>query len=88
MRVLTASADDSARVWDPRVGSSDAMGKPEQGREIVSLRRHSGDVTSVDATPNGQLLMTAGDDGKVILWPAEPPHTIETNNLFDALDEK
>ncbi|MGB7324386.1 MAG: protein kinase [Rubripirellula sp.] len=86
LRVLTASDDDSARVWDPREGLLDADGKREQGREIVSLRRHSGDVTSVDASRDGQLLMTAGDDGKVILWPAEAPHTIETDNLFDALD--
>ncbi|TWU55736.1 protein kinase domain-containing protein [Rubripirellula reticaptiva] len=87
LRVLTASDDDSARVWDPRLGSLDADGEREQGREIVSLRRHSGDVTSVDASRNGQLLMTSGDDGKVILWPAEAPHIIESTNLFDSLDE-
>jgi hypothetical protein len=35
-------------------------------------------VTSVDITEDGSLLMTAGDDGEVILWPALPPA-----NLFD-----
>ncbi|TWU59308.1 Serine/threonine-protein kinase PknD [Rubripirellula tenax] len=87
LRVLTASSDDSARVWDPRLGTLDPNQHPEPGREIVSLRRHVGDVTSVDTTDGGNLLMTAGHDGTVILWPAVASHAIESNNLFDALDE-
>lgn len=83
MRVLTASADDSARVWDPKITSLSA--EDRRGREVVSLRRHKGDVTSVDVIDEGRLLMTAGADGKVILWPAEPLRQIEAENLFDAL---
>ncbi|MDG2222301.1 MAG: protein kinase [Rubripirellula sp.] len=69
VRVVTSSVDDTARVWDPRGGVS---GQGLRGREILSLRRHTGDVTSVDATIDGRMLMTSGRDGKVILWPAGP----------------
>ncbi len=70
LRVFTASADGTARVWDPRF---ETLGSKESGvgREIISLRRHRGDVTALDATENGNLLMTAGRDGTVILWPAD-----------------
>ena len=73
LRLFTASADSTARVWDPRfetLGSEDKLGV---GREIISLRRHQGDVTALDATEDGNLLMTAGRDGTVILWPADAP---------------
>jgi hypothetical protein len=80
LRVMTASSDDTARIWDPRLDVKDEDGKHPGGREILSLRRHTGDVTSVDVSEDGSLLMTAGRDGSVILWPADPPRP----NLFDA----
>jgi len=55
------------------------MGETDRGREIISLRRHQGGVTSLDTTKDGDLLMTAGSDGAVILWPADPP--VESNTL-------
>jgi WD40 repeat protein len=62
-RVLTASRDRSARVWDALTG-----------REVISLRRHSLGLTAVDAVRLGAeepaTVMTAGLDGRVILWPA------------------
>ena len=73
LRVFTASADGTARVWDPRFAMSGMEDMPGVGREIISLRRHQGDVTALDTTENGDLLMTAGRDGTVILWPAETP---------------
>ncbi|MEE2935074.1 MAG: protein kinase [Planctomycetota bacterium] len=63
VRVVTSSVDDTARVWDTR-------GEGSRGRELLSLRKHTGDVTSIDATIDGRMLMTSGRDGKVILWPA------------------
>ncbi|MCA9052787.1 MAG: protein kinase [Planctomycetaceae bacterium] len=62
-RVLTASRDRSARVWDASTG-----------REVMSLRKHSLGLTAVDAVRQGEdggvLLLTAGLDGRLILWPA------------------
>ena len=65
MRVLTASRDKTARVWDPRID-----GGYDQGREVISLRRHSQGLTAVDSTADGRIVMTAGRDGTVVLWPA------------------
>ncbi|OUW86657.1 MAG: hypothetical protein CBD74_02195 [Saprospirales bacterium TMED214] len=73
LRVLSASQDGTTRVWDPRFAASEEGEQSTGGREIISLRRHQGDVTALDTTANGDLLMTAGSDGKVILWPAERP---------------
>ncbi|MFV0444784.1 MAG: WD40 repeat domain-containing protein, partial [Planctomycetaceae bacterium] len=63
LRVLTASRDRSARAWDALTG-----------REVISLRKHSLGLTAVDATqvgPQGDtLVLTAGLDGRLILWPS------------------
>jgi WD40 repeat protein/serine/threonine protein kinase len=63
-RVVTTSRDKSVRVWDPKLGDATAP------REILNLRRHTLGVTAVDVTRGGNLLMTAGLDGNVILWPS------------------
>ncbi|MEZ6092357.1 MAG: protein kinase [Pirellulaceae bacterium] len=66
IRLMTASRDKSARVWDPRLSTPDVS-----GREILALRKHSLGVTAIDAVPDGRMMMTAGRDGKLILWPSE-----------------
>ncbi|MCA9137035.1 MAG: protein kinase [Planctomycetales bacterium] len=78
IRVMTASRDKSARVWDPRIGSPPQQSPDQpheqnlivQGREILSLQRHTQGVTAIDCTSQGDLVMTAARDGKVLLWPA------------------
>ena len=79
-RVMTASRDKSARIWDPKLLSAvteaeDAGNsrEPIQGREILALRKHSLGLTAIDATRSGNLLLTAGRDGQLILWPAVMP---------------
>ncbi len=83
LRVMTASASD-AKLWDPRIDNRGVLTMGE-GREILSLRGHKGDVTSVDVANHGQLLMTASNDGTVILWPAKTQARQEEPNLFDSL---
>lgn len=85
-RVFTASADDSVKVWDPRQANQldskpTSTDRVKQGREMLSLRKHRGDVTAVDLSADGRLLMTAGKDGQVVLWPAEPTTGI-SEDLF------
>ena len=47
MRVFSASQDGTTRVWDPQFAASTANGNESVGgREIISLRRHEGDVTA------------------------------------------
>ena len=73
-RIATASRDKSVRIWDPKLENfSNENKEPINAREIIALRKHSLGVTAVDTTKSGDLLMTAGLDGKVILWPAKLP---------------
>ena len=58
--IATASADNTARVWkvDAQPNSS-----------IVELRGHSGDVSSVAFSPDGQYVLTVSrQDGTARVW--------------------
>ena len=71
MRLMSASTDDSAKIWDPMIRFvRGELTQSPSGREILSLQKHAGDVMAVDVTQDGDLMMTAGRDGQVILWPA------------------
>jgi len=65
-RIVSASRDTLARVWDPRIEHPEENVSP---RELLVLRGHMLGVTAVDTTDQGRLLMSAGLDGEVILWP-------------------
>lgn len=65
LRVFTASRDKSARVWDPRLSSDD-----KRAREMLNLRQHSQGVTAVDANESGNVVVTAGRDAMLVVWPA------------------
>lgn len=66
-RIISASRDTLARVWDPRINQ---MGDNVASRELLVLRGHSLGVTAVDVADHGRLVMSAGLDGEVILWPS------------------
>jgi WD40 repeat protein len=56
-RVVTASSDNTARIWDLD-GSGD----------VVELRGHLGDVRSAMFSPDGTRVVTASSDGTVRIW--------------------
>ena len=59
-RIVTASADKSARVWDAATG-----------KELVALRGHASAVTAASFSPDGTRIVTAGfDDGTARVWDA------------------
>ncbi|MFS8980799.1 TIR domain-containing protein [Cupriavidus necator] len=58
-RVLTASDDNTARVWDARTGQM-----------TVQLTGHQGPVRSAAFSPNGQRVVTASEDNTARVWDA------------------
>ena len=87
MRVLTASQDKSVRLWDPRIGTQQTMGRKaarKMAREMLTIRKHTMGVTAVDVTSDGNLVLTASRDGSVILWPAAASDSF---NVFDDLPQ-
>jgi len=59
LRVVTASSDRTARLWDAATGA--ALGTP---------MRHEGMVSSVASSPDDLRVLTASDDGTARLWDA------------------
>jgi hypothetical protein len=56
-RVVTASSDQTARVWDA-----------ESGKEIAVLKAHEGAALGVGWHPSGERIVTAGADGLAKIW--------------------
>ena len=59
-RVVTASSDQTARLWDA-----------ESGKEIAVLKAHTGLVLAASFSPDGKRVVTASSDQTARLWDAE-----------------
>jgi WD40 repeat protein len=64
-RVLTGSADGTARAWDA------ATGQP-----IVALGGHDGPVRAVACSPDGSQVLTGSADGTAKLWDVRNPGAV------------
>jgi WD40 repeat protein len=58
-RVVTASEDGTARVWDAATGAA-----------IAVLKGHEGDVVSAAFSPEGTRVVTASSDDTARVWDA------------------
>jgi WD40 repeat protein len=56
-RVVTASYDKTARIWDV-----------SKGKEIATLRGHEGPVERAGFSPDGRRIITAARDGTARIW--------------------
>jgi len=86
-RIVTASWDKTARVWDAETGreiaslnkrivtaSEDKTGRvwdAETGREIASLNGHQDRVWTAAFSPDGKRIVTASSDKTARVWPVE-----------------
>jgi WD40 repeat protein/DNA-binding SARP family transcriptional activator len=65
-RLITASYDGTAKVWDIT-----------PAHELFARSVHGGMVYDVAYSPDGALLATAGRDGSAILWEAESGDAVQ-----------
>ncbi|MCA9955173.1 MAG: PD40 domain-containing protein, partial [Anaerolineales bacterium] len=56
-RILTASSDSTARLWDA------------DGKLLATLEGHTGTINSAVFSPDGQRILTASYDSTAKLWP-------------------
>ncbi len=63
--IVTASLDNTARVWETSTGKS-----------IVELRGHTGQVRSAQFSPDGKFIVTASQDGTARVWEASTGKSI------------
>lgn len=59
-RVLTASADQTARVWDARTGA-----------ELLTIKCQGGSVLSASFSTNGKRVLAWASDGTVRVWDSQ-----------------
>ncbi len=66
-RIVTASSDGTARVWDST-----------SGIEIATLEGHEGPVNSASFSPDARRVVTASSDGTARVWDARSGREIAT----------
>ena len=58
-RIVTGSSDTTAKVWEAA-----------SGKELLTLKGHSGAIHSVAFSPDGQRIVTGSEDGTAKVWEA------------------
>jgi WD40 repeat protein len=60
-RIITASDDGTARVWDAQTG-----------QPLIEALKHGGGVNSAQFSPDGRRVVTASDDSSARAWDLAP----------------
>ena len=60
-RVVTASWDNTAKVWGATSGA-----------EVLTLKGHTEPVNSASFRPDGSRIVTGNHDGTASVWDAQP----------------
>ena len=68
-RIVTASDDLTARVWDA-----------ENGHLLATLTGHAGGINSAAFSPDGVHIVTAGSDNQARVWDTNDGHLVVTLN--------
>jgi WD40 repeat protein/serine/threonine protein kinase len=65
-RLVTASIDHEARIWDAASGA------------LVAHLQHSAPLTAARFSPDGATVLTASEDGTAVVWDAGDGHALHT----------
>jgi eukaryotic-like serine/threonine-protein kinase len=65
-RLATGSFDGTAKVWDAA-----------RGRELLTLKGHTGGVSSLSWSPDGMRLVTASGDATAMVWEAAGAEAVQ-----------
>jgi WD40 repeat protein len=72
-RLITTGRDFNVKLWDTGALQASAPDAPQQSvRELLTLEGHSDGVMGIAffASPTFPSIVSAGEDGQVILWPS------------------
>jgi WD40 repeat protein len=73
-RVLTGSSDKTAKLWaiTELIDAGAKLGRKDGPvvTELLTLKGHGRELTSVAFSPDGRSALTAGRDGLAIVWHA------------------
>jgi WD40 repeat protein len=72
-RLVSASEDGSVRIWllvpDSQAAGGKTQAKPPETKMTV-LNGHKGPVRAIELLPDGETIISGGDDGTVRIWNA------------------
>ena len=60
-RIASGGMDHTVKLWDTA-----------SGQEVLTLKGHTGFVTSVIFSPDGSRLASGSQDGTIMVWDARP----------------
>jgi WD40 repeat protein/DNA-binding SARP family transcriptional activator len=81
-RILTASSDGRARVWDVSMGGLRAGART--GAELIVLSGHTAGVTQAVWNRDESRVLTAGEDGTARIWDVSTLQQTQDSAVFNA----
>ena len=75
-RIVTASQDKTARVWDA-----------QSGQPLTEPLKHDNKVNSAQFSPDGKRIVTASDDNTARVWDAQSGQPLTEPLKHDELCE-
>ena len=63
--IVTASWDNTAKIWDAT-----------EGKLLSDLKGHTGSLTSAQFSPNGKYIITTSKDSTARIWQTSTGHSL------------